>query len=230
MRRVARRSTRQLFARAPLAALLLLLLAACASGPPTPAWKAEAKSSLDLSVDAYLRGDTRIAGAAFDRARREIASSGRLDLLARAELMRCAAAVASTVFEPCTGFERLRADADPAERAYADYLGGRVRSQDVSLLPSAHRSLAAAGLEGGAAVSALRAIDDPLTRLVGLGVLLHAGRASPEAIAVGVDTASEQGWRRALLAWLGVQLAVLERAGDEARARQVRRRIEVVGH
>ena len=35
------------------------------------------------------------------------------------------ARVASLVFEPCTGFEALRADAGPEERAYAEYLDGR---------------------------------------------------------------------------------------------------------
>jgi len=208
--------------------LIVVLLTACASGPPAPAWQGEAKSSLELSLDAYLRGDARVANAAFDRGRREIARSGRLDLLARAELMRCAAAVASTVFEPCAGFERLRADADASDRTYADYLMGRVRPQDVNLLAPAHRSLAAPGLEGEPALVALRAIDDPLSRLVALGVLFQGGRATPSAIALAVDTASEQGWRRALLAWLKVQLAVLEQAGDETAAGRVRRRIEAV--
>ncbi|RPI46333.1 MAG: hypothetical protein EHM59_01865 [Betaproteobacteria bacterium] len=211
-----------------MAALLVALLAGCASGPPPPAWRVEAKSSFDLAVDAYLRGDRRVADAAFERGRREIASSGRLDLLARAELLRCAAAVASTVFEPCAQFERLRADADAADRAYADYLVCRLSPQDARLLPPAHRTLAATGMEGDAGVAALRAIDDPLARLVALGVLFQAGRAPPAAIGLGVDTASEQGWRRALLAWLEVQLAVLEQAGDMAQAGQVRRRIELV--
>ena len=40
-----------------------------------------------------------------------------LDLLARAELMRCAAHAASLQVEPCAGFEAVRADAAPPERA-----------------------------------------------------------------------------------------------------------------
>ena len=70
--------------------LAAALLAGCASGPPTPDWQQAARGALDLAVAAELRGDSRIATLEFDRARSEIARTGRPDLLARAELLRCA--------------------------------------------------------------------------------------------------------------------------------------------
>jgi hypothetical protein len=78
-------------------------------------------------------------------------------------------------------------------------------------------------------VDTLRAIDDPLSRLIATGVLFQQGRASPDAIALAVDTASAQGWRRPLLAWLGVQLALAEKAGDSAAAAALKRRISLAG-
>lgn len=199
------------------------LLAACASGPPAPDWQTNAKAALDAAVAAYLRGETRAADAEFARARSEVARTGRADLAARVELTRCAAQVASVVFEPCRGFERLRADAPAAERAYADYLAARLRPQDAGLLPPQHRAIAAA--DAGAAVAALRGIDDPLARLVAAGVLFQSGRADPAAIATAAETASAQGWRRPLAAWLNVQLALAEKAGDVAEAQRLRRRL-----
>ena len=77
--------------------------------------------------------------------------TGRIDLLGRAELVRCAARVASLVFEPCEGFEKLRADAPAAERAYADYLAARVQPQDIALLPPQQRAVAASNLGAEAA-------------------------------------------------------------------------------
>jgi hypothetical protein len=44
---------------------------------------------------AYLSGNTRLADFEFARAKQEIASTARPDLMARAELMRCATRVAS---------------------------------------------------------------------------------------------------------------------------------------
>jgi hypothetical protein len=202
------------------------LLAACASGPPPPDWQTDAKGALDAAVAAYLRGETRAADAEFARARGAVARTGRADLAARVELARCAAQVASVVFDPCSGFERLRADAPAAERAYADYLAGRLRPQDAGLLPPQHRAVAAA--DADAAVAALRGIDDPLARLVAAGVLFQSGRARPAAIAVAAETASAQGWRRPLAAWLNVQLALAERAGDAAEVQRLRRRLALV--
>lgn len=209
-----------------LAAAAALLVAACASGPPPPDWQANARQAIDAAVVAYLEGNARIEAAESSRARSEVARTGRLDLLARAELMRCAARVASLAFEPCADFEKLRDDAAPAERAYADYLAGRIRPQDIALLPEPQRDAAAASAEIAAA--ALRSIDDPLSRLIAAGVLFESGRASPEVLQIAVDTASSQGWRRPLLAWLNVQLKLAEQSGATAQAEQLRRRIGVV--
>jgi hypothetical protein len=203
------------------------LIGACASGPPVPDWESNAKTAMDHAVAAYLTGDTRLADSDFERARSEIARTGRIDLLGRAELVRCAARVASLVFEPCEGFEKLRADAAAPERAYADYLTARVQPQDIALLPSQHRAVAAT-LSAEAATAPLRGIEDPLSRLVAIGVLFQAGRAHPTTIADAVETASAQGWRRPLLAWLNVQLALADKAGDASETARLRRRIAVV--
>jgi hypothetical protein len=55
------------------------------------------------------------------------------------------------------------------------------------------------------------------------------GRASPEIVAIAAETASQQGWRRPLLAWLGVQAQRAEGAGRHEDAERIRRRIELVG-
>lgn len=210
-----------------IAALAALLqLAACAGGPPPPEWQTNARAALDRAVAADLAGQTRIADTEFGLARRELARTGRADQVALAELTRCAVRVAAVEFGPCTGFEALRVDASSAERAYADYLAGRVAPADVALLPAPHRAIGASGAASGAS---LKAIDDPLSRLVAIGVLFQRGGASPDAIALAVDTASAQGWRRPLLAWLGVQLELAEKAGDLAAAEQLRRRIALAG-
>ena len=214
-----------------------LLLGACASRPPPPDWQINAQGSMDRSVAAYLEGNGRVEVAEFERARSEIASTGRIDLLARIELMRCAGRVASLVAEgsgACPAFQSLRPDASAPERAYADYLDARVAPQDVSLLPLQHRATASAtatadGDAAGAAVDAtLQSINDPLARLVAAGVLFRQGRASPAVIANAIDTASAQGWRRPLLAWLHVQLQRVEAVNASDEAQRLRRRITLV--
>ena len=214
--------------QALLPAISLALLGACASHPPPPDWQLNAKTASERSLTAYLSGDARVEAQELQRARSEIARTGRADLLARIELAHCAAQVASLVFQPCAAFEAVRADVPAAERAYADYLGVRLRPQDIGLLPEAQRSVAAGAPGDATNADALGAIPDPLSRLVAAGVLFEANRADPQVIAIAIDTASSQGWRRPLLAWLGVQLRRVELAGASDESQRLRRRIEIV--
>ncbi|RSZ60262.1 hypothetical protein HF313_20865 [Massilia atriviolacea] len=210
-----------------LTALAAMLAAGCSNNPP-PAWKGNAGSALAAFSDAYLRGESNIAGAEFARARAEMASTGRPDLVAHAELVRCATRVASMEYDACPAFEALAQDATPAERAYAAYLAGRWDGLDAALLPEQHRAvLAAARANDGRSV--LAPIGDPLARLVAAGALMRQARIAPADIAVATDTASEQGWRRPLLMWLGVALKRAQAAGDTAQAARLQRRIDLAG-
>jgi len=209
---------------------LVALLVACAGGPPPPDWQANARSALDRAAAAYLVGDARVEADEFERARSNIARTGRADLLARAELMRCAVRVASLEFEPCARFEPLRSDAAMPERAYADHLAARrLSGDDIARLPAGQQAAAAAVATGTeASPASVQAIDDPLSRLIAVAVLFQAGQASPAVIALAADTASAQGWRRPLLAWLNVQALRAERGGDAVEAQRLRRRIGLV--
>lgn len=208
--------------------LLLLLtgtLAACGSNPSAPDWPAHAQAGAERSTQAWLTGDSRVEAAEFARARREVARTGRPDLVARLELLRCAARVAALDVAPCTGFDRLATDASAIELAYARYLAGRAAADDVEQLPAPHRPL----VRGLAAPEAtLAAIDDPLSRLVAAGVLFRRDQATPAVIGLAIDTASAQGWRRPLLAWLKVQQARAQAAGVADEVARIQRRIDLV--
>jgi hypothetical protein len=184
-----------------LLAFAAMLLAACGGGPQPPAWQSNAASALSAYQSHYLRGDTRAAQMEFDRARAELQSTGRGDLLARAELIRCATRAASLEFDDCPGFEKLRADAGAEELAYADFLSGKNEKTGT---------------------------DDALSRLVSHGVKFKSGKATPENIAAAVDISSSQGWRRPLLAWLGVQAKRAEAVGDREALERIKRRMALV--
>ena len=210
-----------------ISAALLLALTACGNNPPVPDWQMNAQSSIERSTSAYMTGNARVEEAEYKRARDALGSTGKVDLIIRAELIRCAARVASLVFEDCAGFDKLAADASPADRAYAAYLSGRAGAADAALLPAQHQPVVAATGDTAAA-GAVQAIADPLSKLVASGVLLRANKATPAVLADAVETASAQGWRRPLLAWLGVQAMRAERAGDAAEAQRIKRRIDLV--
>jgi hypothetical protein len=213
------KSSLQFISRA-LVPSITFFLAACSSAPPPPDWQMNAQASMERSIEGYLSGNARVEAAEFTRAKSEISRTGRIDLMARVELMHCAARVASLVQDECDEFKKLRPDAAVAEQAYADYLAGRAVT-DASLLPPQHRAIAAQSADA----SAIQNIADPLSRLVAAGVIFRRGEGSPALLAIAVETASLQGWRRPLLAWLGVQLIRAEKAADSVEADRLRRRI-----
>lgn len=209
-----------------LIGLLAAALAGCATKPAPPAWKSNAADALKGYSDAYLQGNTANAEREFVRARSEMASTGKPELVAHAELYRCATRVASLEYDGCPGYAALAQDSSAAERTYAAYLDGRWQDIDPALLPEQHQAVVRAG--SGQGKGALAAIQDPLSRMVAAGAMMRAGRIAPEDIAVATETASGQGWRRPLLMWLGVAKKRAEAAGNNAEAARIQRRIELV--
>ena len=202
--------------------LSVTLLAACGSTPPPPDWQMNAKGSAERAAEAWLSGNAKVEAVEFQRARGEVARTALPALAARLELTRCATRVAALVFEPCVGFDALASDAAPPEQAYARYLAGQATAADAALLPPPHRALV------GAASADLKAIEDPLSRLIAAGVLMRRSAATREVVAIAVDTASQRGWRRPLLAWLGVQRQLAQKAGDAEEAARIQRRLDLM--
>ena len=176
-----------------------LLLSACASKPP-PDWQNNAFAALNSFTSAYLNGNTKVAEFEFARAKTEVARTGRADLMARLELSHCAAQVASLDLQPCAGYDALALDAQPAEQAYSSFISGRWNGLDPALL----------------------------SRLIAAGSLLQKEQLTPVDIGLAVKTASDQGWRRPLLAWLGLQLKHQQTAGNTSAASETQRRIDLV--
>lgn len=210
-----------------LVLLLVVVLAGCA-GTPVPDWKLNARNSTESATKAWLSGNDRVATAEFDRARREVRASGQADALVRVELLRCAAQVASLEFTECDAVAPYLQDATDASRVYARYLEGQDVGADAGLLPASQQSFVNASKGGVVTAKQLVAVEDPLSRLVAAGVLARKGQVSSELVGAAVETASAQGWRRPLLAWLNVEKAAAEARGDSEGLARIQRRIDLV--
>ncbi|CAB5711661.1 Uncharacterised protein [Delftia tsuruhatensis] len=216
-------------AKTGCAGALALLLCACGGQPPAPDWALNAESAARRASSAYLQGRQRVQAMEWDKARAEVAATGRTDLAARLELMRCAAQVASLEWDDCPAYQALARDAAPAEAAYARYLAGRSQPADVPLLPESQRPVAQALIASpaGAAV-VVQSIGEPLPRLVAAAVVMRAGQATPQLLEQGVDTASAQGWSRPAMAWLLLQAKAWDQAGRTQEADAARRRLSLL--
>lgn len=208
--------------------VLNVVLSGCASGPAPQVWESNAQSALQNASTAYLTGNARVEEQDFARTLRELRATGRADLVANAELTRCAARAASLVFDDCPAYLPLAADVGAEQRAYADYLAGRWQGLKADLLPKHH----AAVIANPATAAALLQTKEPLSLLVAAGILLKHGNLTQPALdevsLMAVQTASNQAWRRPLLAWLGVQIKSAESKGDATQVASLKRRVDLI--
>ncbi len=210
-------------------------LPACAIKPVVPDWQMNAHDAAQRAVGAHLAGLDRVAAAEWANAERETSRAAQPALMANLNLLRCAVRVASLGFGPCDGHERWQADATSEQQAYSAYLSGqgKLSSAQRALLPIAQqKATAAMGAPDSGQARLLLSIEDPLARLVAAAVMLQrgSGAVSGDAAVVAIDTASAQGWRRPLLAWLGVAKSQSLAAGGQGReqAAALQRRIDTV--
>ena len=207
-----------------------MLVSACASHPAPPDWEQNAQAEIKRFTTDYFAGNTSRADSDFARARRAVRDTGRVDLLAQIELVRCAVRVAALEFDGCASYLALRDGATPAQQSYAAYLTGQWQALNPITLPEQHRAVvatkpvASANSKDGAQSSVLSSVLDPLSRLVAAGALLQAGHLQQADVEAAIDAASAQGWRRPLLAWLGVARRLAEQRGDKAGVERIARR------
>lgn len=213
--------------------LAAALLAGCAAREVGPAWRLDLRQALEQGSAAELEGRDRQAALHWARAQQAARAASDATALARVSLWRCALQLAAARSGACPAADPYLADAGAAERAYAAWLAGAhavqpgVDGAEVAL-PPAPRAVAALGPEPQPqqTLETLRLLDDPLSRLVAGGWLWQAGRLDGQGVALMVDTAAAQGWRRPLAAWLALQQRLAERAGDVDTAARARRRLQ----
>jgi hypothetical protein len=192
-----------------------------------PEWQSQSHASLERFTQHYLEGNLHLAQRSFAEAKAAVASTGRPELAARVELVRCALGTAALDVDACVAFESARSDATVDDQAYGDFVSGRLRAQDTNRLPRQYRDVATARDEPARNKAMLR-MDEPVSRLVAAGALFRLAQLSPEGLAGAIDTASSHGYRRPLLAFLNVQAKRAESAGDTVALQSIRKRIDLV--
>jgi len=196
----------------------LLLLAGCGA-KPAPAWIAAGHKQLETFKQDFLTGrEPPITEIHFRKAILEIKKGGDADLLGKAWLTRMALQVA--VREELEEGEYLKteaAEAVPANWNFYRFLKGDAATVDVSLLPETYRPFWMAFRSGDAAKAAvaITAIDDPLSRLIASGLAVSRRLENDAILQIAVETASQNGWKRALLAWLERLKSSHEAAGED---------------
>lgn len=207
-----------------------VLLSACSSAPPVPDWQINARNAVEKATLADLEGNRRVAEVEWRRAFNETRRTADPARVARVGLVQCAVQQASLSFDDCAGWQALEGEAAWPEQAYARYLAGAPLADDIPNLPAQHQPIARLMLTRSDSPRnpALRSVADPLSRLVAASALLRAGLLDPDGVSLAVDTASQMGWRRPLMAWLNLQAQLAQDQGHDELAGLARRRLELL--
>jgi hypothetical protein len=186
--------------------LAALSLSACGGGTTVPDWQINAQTAMQRYTQYFLQGQVQRADASFSQARKAVAATGNIDAVAHLELVRCGLHTAALDFTPCSGYNQLAAlTSDPADAAYARFISGDWQGLNRALLPPQYAAFAAAAAGSAESQPRIRAISDPVSRLIATGLAVRRGKVDDATLQAAVDTASAQGWRRPLLTYLKLQ-------------------------
>lgn len=208
-----------------------ILLVGCGSSKPVPAWTDASFNELDNYKKSYLSGKERIAEAYFNKAVDEIKSSGDLDILARAYLTKYAVRVA--VLEAFDDSEYLRIEAvEPVSqnKSFYGFLKGAFDSIDENQLPGQYVGFLRAFKSGKKdnITHEISRMDNPLSKLIAIGLLVKKNKDDEIDLQLAIDIASYNGWKKALLAYLGRLQSFYKTNNEPGKAAYVAERIKLI--
>jgi len=211
--------------------LLMVFLISCGGSPPIPDWTYVSFNQMEDFKKAYLEGKAGIADLHFQRAVEEIKKSGDLNLLAKAYLNRYAVQTALLESFRDEDFLKIQAvEPDPANAGFYAFLKGNFSQTDRNLLPPQYSRTVADILASrrDSIAADVRQIEDPLSRLVMTGLLVRYGYENAELLNGAVETASRQGWKKALLVYLEHLQAFLIQHQEGEKADKIKQRILLI--
>jgi len=208
----------------------LLLLCGCAS-KSLPEWRTASFNHLEQYKKYFLSGREELAAIHFQKAIDEIKSSGNLSLLATAYLTRSALRTAVLEAPQIKEYlEVVEAGPDDDHKDYYLLLEGKFAQIQKTNLPTAYQDLAAV-LEGGneeRISGAIFEIQDDLSRLIAIGLVVRY-RMENEAILTGaVDLASANGWRKPLLIYMARLEYSYQKRNEKDEAEKIRLKMELL--
>jgi len=211
---------------------LILLFAGCGFSQKPP-WLIKSSKGLETFEANFLSGaEPSVTEANFAVAVEEIKKSGDLNLLQKAWLTRMAlqGAVLNEMEEG--DYRQIAAAGQvPANENYYMFLKGNISELDIKLLPEQYREFSGALLKGdvlktGKAIASMK--DEHLSKLIAAGIAVRSGIESEAIIQAAVETASINGWKMALIAWMERLAAFHGAAGEAGKATEVWQRIELI--
>jgi len=213
-------------------ALLILFLGLSGCGPKTvPDWQNDSFKHMERFKKYFLTGDERRSELYFAKAVEEIKKSGNLDILAKAYLTKCAVSVAALEEINCDEFNVIEGiEGNRENNNFYTFLKGNFDNVAGELLPERYqkffKSIKTDTLED--LNGEITKIEDPLPRLIAVGLSVKHGRYNESTLKIALDVASAQGWKKVLLAYLEEIKSFYKKTREAAKADKVQQKINLI--
>lgn len=213
-----------------LIALCCFFIVGCAS-KTIPDWINAAHNHLENYKKNQLAGEEKIAELHFKKAIEEIKKSGDLELMSKAYLTKCAIQVA--LLEKMDDSDYLKVQiAHPsfANKNFHLFLQGNFGQVQKNLLPEQYHNFLSAVQKGLTAevTNTIEKIEDPLSRLIAAGLAVRGNKFDERSLKVAIDTASANGWKKALFIYLERLRSLYETENEIKKAESIRQKIELI--
>lgn len=213
-------------------ALLILFLGLSGCGSKTvPDWQNNSFKYMEYFKKYFLTGYERKSEIYFTKAVEEIKKSGKLDVLAKAYLTKCSVRIATLEEINCDEFNLIEGIEENRENNnFYLFLKGNFDNVDGKLLPERYqkffKSIKTDTIED--LNSEIVKIEDPLSRLITLGLSVKHGQYNESTLKAALDVASAQGWKKALLAYLEEIKSFYKKTRKAAKADKVQQKINLI--
>jgi alkylhydroperoxidase/carboxymuconolactone decarboxylase family protein YurZ len=210
---------------------VFLLLAGCGTTKPAASWLSAGYNQMDSYKKNYLSGQDKIAALQFNDALKEIKKSGDLEILGRSHLIRMALQTATLQDLASAEYLKIEAvNASPANSNFYAFLRGDIAQVNAKLLPAQYlgfvETLRRQG--EGERLRAIEQIDDPFSQLIAVGILVRMGQENEEVLQRAIATASAEGWKKALLAYLARLKAYYAGKQEGSKALAIEQRMNLI--
>ena len=208
--------------------LSLFFLISCGAGH-IPTWRQNAGADTVNFIESSFIGNELYASKYFDKMIDDFRMTVDPDEIVKAYLTKCIAEFALLEYSDCSeAADMLPLLKNEENIAYYNFISGKARKSED--FPKKYRDIfeSSQNCNVEKANSSLSSEKDPTTLLIKASFFVKNNCYDAETAGIAIKAASKEGWKKAVLKYLALQLAYLEKHGDRQNAELVKKRMELV--
>lgn len=212
---------------------IAVLCAGCGMKTSLPSWRHEGFAQLENYKKNFLAGREQVAESHYRKALEEVKRSGDIITISKIYLTKTALHVASLRQTTNDDYLILEAiERDNENQNFYIFINGDFSRVNQNLMPPRYREFLKAGLTGDLSFinKALAEIDDPLSKLIAIGIIVNKRIYNERTLETAITTASLNGWHKPLLAYLAKLQAFYESNNQKDKAELTMRRLKAISN